>query len=217
MTFRLSPQMSAALRAGESPIAPMIEVQLPGYSLLHLVGAGEVLWNGRKFVGRDPMFGILLSAGDLKDGVSDEAPDWELTFGPPDEVSAGELTAAATQGATVRGWVGVVDRASGLVLPDPIQVFAGALDVPKLRVGKGTRSVVWRCTSSLEAFHDQEVGARLSDAFHQMVWPGETGCANMTGIEKPSNWGVENPPSGVSYASSAPAGYTNAQFQRLSR
>ncbi|WP_029625106.1 hypothetical protein [Sphingomonas sp. PAMC 26605] len=215
MTFRLTPQMGAALRAGVSPIAPLIEAILPGHTLHHLVGSGEAMWGERKFTGRDPKFGVLLAAGDLKDGVGDEAPDWELTFGPPDEASAADLVSATAQGGIVNGWVGVIDRETGLILPDPIQVFAGTLDVPKLQVGKGTLSAVWRCVSALEAFHDQEVGARLSDAFHQMIWPGETGCANMSGIAKVSNWGVEKPPSGVSYASSAPAGYTNPMFQRL--
>ena len=171
MTFRLTPKMTAALRAGQSPIAPLIEVVLPGYRLCHLVGAGEVRWGSKTFVGRDPMFGILLSAGNLKDGIGDEAPEWPLTFGPPDEISAGVLSAASAQGGEVNGWVGVIDRVTGQIVPDPIQVFAGELDVARLRVGKGTRTVEWRCVSALEVFHDQEVGARLSDAWHQLVWP----------------------------------------------
>ncbi len=215
MTFRLTPAMSAALREGISPIAPLVEVVLPDYRLLHLVGSAEVFWNGGIFRGRDPKFGVLTSAGNLSDGISDEAPDWELTFTPPDSFATSELVSATAQGGAVNGWVGVIDRATGTMLPDPIQVFAGELDVPSVRVGKGTRSAVWRCVSSLEAFHDQEVGARLSDAFHQMVWPNETGLANMTGIEKVSNWGVEKPPSGVNYSSSASGGYTNPLFQRL--
>jgi hypothetical protein len=85
------------------------------------------------------------------------------------------------------------------VIPDPVHLFAGELDVPRLRVGKGSRVVEWRCSSALEAFHDQEIGARLSDSHHRTVWPGETGLANMTGIEKTSYWGVERPPSAVTY------------------
>lgn len=199
MTFRLTPQMSVALRNGDSPLAPLVEVILPGYTMHHLVGAGEVMWGDRLFRGRDPKFGILLSAGTLKDGIGDEAPEWPLTFVPPTDIAAGELAAATAQGGEVNGWLGVVDRQTGLILPDPIQLFAGELDVARLRVGKGTRTVEWRCVSALEAFHDQETGARLSDSWHRLVWPGETGCANMTGIEKTSNWGVEKPPSAVSY------------------
>jgi len=197
MTFRLTPQMSAKLREGKSPIAPLVEVALPGYTMHHLVGSGEVPWGAKRFVGRDSQFGVLNAASNLKDGIGDEAPDWQLTFVPPDEVAASVLTQATAQGGAVNGWLAVVDRETGLIVPDPIQVFAGELDYARLKVGKGTRTVEWRCVSALEVFHDQEIGARLSDAWHQMVWPGETGCANMTGIERTSYWGVEKPPSNV--------------------
>lgn len=208
MTFRLTPAMSAALRKGEHPLAPLVEVVLPTYTLRHLVGAGEVMWGDKLFTGVDDRFGALVAAGTLKDGIGDEAPDWNLTFVPPDTSAAAYLTTATAQGGEVNGWLAVVDRGTGLILPEPIQLFAGELDVARLRVGKGTRSVEWRCTSALEPFHDQEIGARLSDAWHQLVWPGETGLANMTGIERTSFWGVEKPPSAVAVVT----GTTRASF-----
>lgn len=205
MTFRLTPQMSAALRAGTYPIAPMVEIKLPGYTLRHLVGAGEVLWvegsTSRRFVGRDARFGALVSTGDLRDGAMDEAPDWDLTFAPPTEVAVEDLTMADAQGSEVNAYLGVVDRQTGMLLPEPLQLFAGELDVARLRIGKGSRTLEWRCVSALERFHDQERGARLSDAWHKLVWPGETGLANMSGIEKTSNWGVEGAPSAITYRS----------------
>lgn len=212
MSIRLTPQMTAALRAGRSPIVPLIEVLLPGYSLRHLVGSGEVPWDQKTFVGRDPRFGALVSAGNLQDGASDEAPEWPLTFAPPDATAVGDLTRADAQGSLVNGWIGVLDRETGRLLPEPIQVFAGELDVARLKVGKGSRTVEWRCVSSLERFHDTERGARLSDSWHRMVWPGETGLANMTGIEKTSYWGVEKPPSGITYGS---GGTTASVFAQM--
>lgn len=197
MTFRLTPQMSAALRTGQYPFAPLVRVQLPGYTLCHLVGSAEVPFNNERFVGEDPRFGILVAASNLKDGVADEAPDWSLTFVPPTEIVASELAAATAQGGEVAGWLGLIDPATGRLLPEPCQLFAGELDVPRLRVGKGTRTLEWRCASALEPFHDEEKGARLSDSWHRLVWPNETGLANMTGTDKTSMWGVEKPPSTV--------------------
>ena len=214
MSFRLNPAMTAALRAGQSPIVPMLEVALPGYNLFHLVGSGELLWGNRKFGGRDPRYGVLVSASNIKDGVADEAPDWSLTFAPPDEVAVELLTNANVQGSLVNGYIGVVNRVTGQLIPDPLQVFAGELDVPRLRVGKGSRTVEWRCVSWLERFHDTETGARLSDSHHKMVWPGETGLANMTGIAKTSYWGVEKVPSGVTYGAGGGSG-TRALTERL--
>lgn len=206
MTFRLTPAMSAALRSGYHPIAPLVEIALPGYLLCHLVGAGEVRWGNRTFLGIDPRFGVLKAAGTLRDGVGDEAPDWSLTFEPPASTAATLLTRAEAQGSEVRGWLSVVDRSTGLIIPEPVQVFAGTLDAARLRVGKRGRTVEWRCASALEVFHDTERGMRLSDATHQMIWPGETGCANMTGIERTSYWGVEKVPSGVTYGTGGGGG-----------
>ncbi|MBB5697004.1 hypothetical protein [Sphingomonas yantingensis] len=220
MTFRLTPQMASALRAGTFPIAPLVEIKLPGYTLRHLVGAGEVAWfdgsTTRTFSGRDPRFGALVSTGDLRDGALDEAPDWDLTFAPPSEVAVEDLTLASAQGSEVSAFLGVVDRSTGMLIPEPLQLFAGELDVARLRIGKGSRTVEWRCVSALERFHDQERGARLSDAWHKLVWPGETGLANMSGIEKTSFWGVENPPSGVSYGGGGGGGarLSEGRFER---
>jgi hypothetical protein len=208
MTFRLTPQASAALRSGQHPLAPLVEVVLPGHTMFHLVGAGEVRWGNKVFTGNDPLFGTLVAAGTLKDGVGDEAPDWDLTFVPSGDVAAAALASATAQGGEVNGWLAVVNRDTGIIVPDPLQLFAGELDVPRLRVGKATRSVEWRCASALEPFHDQEIGARLSDAWHRLVWPNEEGLANMTGIERTSYWGVEKPPSAVSVVS----GSTRASF-----
>ena len=202
MTYRLTPQMADALRTGKSPAAPLIQVDLPGYMLRHLVGAGEVMFGERRFVGRDERFGVLTAAGNLKDGIADEAPDWSLTFAPPNTAAVADLSAAEAQESKVKGWLGVVDRATGLLLPDPILCFVGKIDYGRLRIGKASRTVEWRCVSALEVFHDDEIGARLSDAWHKMIWADETGLANMTAIEKTSYWGVESPPSTVTYRSS---------------
>ncbi len=207
MSMKITPQMAAALRLGIHPIAPLIEARLPGYTLRHVVGAGAVPWNGQVFVGEDARFGALVSAGDLKDGVVDEAPDWDLTFAPPNAAAAGDLSRAEHQGSPVFGWLAVIDRQTGLPMPDPLLMFAGELDVPRLRVGKAGRTIEWRCASALERFHEVETGARLSDAFHRLAWPGETGLANMTGIEKTSYWGVEKVPSGVTFGNGSMASY----------
>lgn len=205
MSMKITPAVAAALRSGLHPIAPLIEVRLPGYTLRHVVGAGVVPWGTNVFLGEDGRFGALVSAGDLKDGVADEAPDWDLTFAPPNNAAAGELCRAEHQGAPVFGWLGVVDRASGQLVPEPLLLFAGELDVPRLRVGKSGRTVEWRCASALESFQETETGARLSDAWHKLAWPSETGLANMTGIEKTSYWGAETPPSKITYGDGATA------------
>jgi hypothetical protein len=195
--MHLTPAMVTALRSGRWPVAPLIRADLPGYTLTHLVGAGVAPWGADVYTGKDPRFGALISASNLRDGAGDEAPEWELTFAPPSEVAAALISAPEMQGSPVSGWIAVINPATGQVLADPLNLFTGTLDVPRLRVGRGTRTVEWRCLSALDSFHDINEGARLSDAWHKSVWPSETGLANMTGIDATSYWGVENPPSNI--------------------
>ncbi|MGT2515662.1 hypothetical protein ACVOMT_16760 [Sphingomonas panni] len=124
----------------------------------------------------------------------------------PGSAAVADLTRADVQESPVRAWLAAVNRDSGQIVPEPIRVFEGTLDVAQLMVGKAIRTVEWRTVSALERFHDKERGARLSDSFHQLVWPGETGCANMTGIEKTSYWGVEKVPGGVTYGTGGGGG-----------
>ncbi len=211
MTIRLTPQMVIALRSGEFPVAPLIEIDMPGYTLRHIVGGGELMWGDRRFLSYDPRFGTLTDAGPIQDGIADEAPEWSLSFAPPSSVAVSVLTAADVQGSPLRAWLAAVNRATGQVVPDPIQLFEGELDAANLTVGKGSRTIEWRAVSALERFHDTERGARLSDAWHQTVWPGETGCANMSGIEKTSYWGVEKVPGGVTYGTGGGGGSSYLQ------
>jgi hypothetical protein len=46
----------------------------------------------------------------------------------------------------------------------------------------------------------------LADHFHQMVWPGETGLANVTSIIKTVYWGVHAPASAIAVAPNSFAG-----------
>lgn len=209
--FRLTPEATAALRSGQYPLAPLVQVDLPGHTMRHMVGAGELAWGEDVFSSSDSLFGSLTAAGSLRDGTDEEAPDWDLTFTPPSAVVAASLASATAQGGSVSGWLAIVDRMTGRMLPEPLRLFSGTLDVPRLRVGKGTRTVEWRCASALEPFHDQEIGARLSDAWHRLIWENELGLANMTGIERTSYWGVEKPPSAVAVI----PGGTRASFAGL--
>ncbi len=51
-------------------------------------------------------------------------------------------------------------------------------------------------TSDDELFFFTDDGIRLSDTFHQYLWPGETGLFDVTGILRQIYWGT-SPQSGV--------------------
>src|SRR3546814_20326641 len=87
------------------------------------------------------------------------------------------------QGSVVSLWLAAVDRATGAVIPEPLLLFTGELDQPTLTVDKGSRELEFECVSGFERLFDNEEGLRLADSWHQSVWPGEMGLANVTGIK----------------------------------
>lgn len=190
----LSPAMQAALADGQRPyIAGLMQIDLPDYTL-RLADGGVVSWNGQAFVGRDDRFGAIAAIGGFEDGVGDSAPIMSIELFPPSTVAATDLSRPEMQGARVRLWLAVIDPAAGTPLPDPYQVFIGDVDQTTIVATRADRRLRIECVSGFERFFEAEEGARLSDAFHKSIWPGESGLANVTGVQKRVYWGAEAPP-----------------------
>jgi hypothetical protein len=192
---QLTPALDSAFRSVAPILYGSVEINLPDYDLRLLDGAGILGIDGATFVGHDPVFGVLESIEELEDGLGDQAPAIAINLLPASEAAAGQLSSPTFQGSRVRIRIGAVDRATGLSIGTHL-LFVGELDVPTLTVGKGKRSLSFQCVSAFERFFDNDEGARLSDSFHQSIWPGERAFANITGIEQTIYWGVASP-SGV--------------------
>lgn len=185
----LSPAFAAALRGDRPLLVGMVEINLPGYDLLLLDGASQIMIGGRKFVGRDPTYGVLDSVKGLADTSGDQAPALTLGLIPAADTALATLVDPATQGSPVTASLGCVDLATGLIVPDPYVLFVGELDVPTIKWGKNNRRLEYRVTSIAERLFAVEEGKRLSDSWHQSVWPGETGLALVTDVETYVPWG----------------------------
>ncbi len=185
--------VDAAL-AGQS-VLPFfaVEILLPGNTIRLLDGPGTVTFSSKTFVGRHSTFGALGPISDIADGVSEEAPRITITVLPPSNAAAATLAAANAQGASVSVWFGTLNPATGLVSDAPELRFIGEVDVPNLRVGQGARSVEFEVSSVWEKLFDDDEGARLSDAFHQWVRPGELGFQYHAETQRQLPWGADVP------------------------
>ncbi len=190
-------QLSAPMAAALERLAPLlfvaVEVQTGGAPLRLLDGSSEVTFAGRTFRGEDPDYGALALLEPIIDGVGDEAPSVRLTVNPPDAAAAARLAGASMQGRPMLLWIGVINPMTGAVDGDPFLAFAGEVDHPILRVGEGTRSVTLECVSIWERFFEDFEGVRLSNAFHQSVWPGELGLEFVTDVKRSLPWGSDAP------------------------
>lgn len=193
MMSEFTPAMKAAMAARVVRIFGAVQIDFPGYALRLIDGPGAFSaapWNA--FVARDPMFGTIASIDSISDGTGDEAPQISMTLNPSRDAAVGQLAASAMQGSRVRCWLGVVQASTGIVVPDPMLLFDGKLDVATINWGARQRTVDYDIVSEFDRFFDLEEGIRLSDGHHQDVWPGELGCAFITGVAETIPWGTNN-------------------------
>lgn len=205
----LSPALAAALR-GERPLLfGAVEIALPDYTIRLLDGAGEVMIGAgaaaRKFSGRDPVYGVLDSIKGLSSAIGDQAPTVTLGLIPSATAALARLLDPAVQGSAVTIMVGVLDIGTGRPVADPYVVFSGELDVPTVKWGANDRRLEYRATSIAERLFQVEEGKRLSDTFHQHIWPGELGLAFVTGVEANVPWGQKVDNSAVTIRTNDPS------------
>jgi hypothetical protein len=203
---QFTPTVDTALRADAPLIAGLLKIMLPSATVLLTDGSGEIPWNGETYLGRDPVYGVLAAVDQLSDGSGDEAPAIKFTLHPASDAAAADLAGATMQGSPVYLWLATINKATGAPYADPLLLFSGALDQPVLTLDRGTRELEYACVSSMERLFENQEGVRLADHFHQMVWPGETGLANVTSIIKTVYWGVHAPASAIAVAPNSFAG-----------
>lgn len=185
----LSPALAAALAADRPVVAGTVEINLPGYDLLLLDGAGEVPIGGRTFVGRDPTYGVLDTIKGLADTTSDQAQTLTIGLIPAGNTALATLADPDVQGATVTVAINVVDQATGRFVADPYVLCVAELNMPTISWGQNNRRLEYKCFTVAERLFQTEEGHRLSDAYHQSVWPGETGLFAVTAVEVYVPWG----------------------------
>lgn len=192
-----TPQLDTALQGFSPLVFGAVEILLPSYNLRLLDGAGTLSFSSKTFVGRDATYGVLAAVDAIRDGAGDQAPSVTITLLPSDDAAAVDLAEASMQGSPVSIWVGAVDPATGLVIPDPDLVFFGELDQPTIKASDNSRSLEWTVVSVFDRFFDLEEGQRLASGFHQSVWAGELGMDFVTGVDEDIYWGVERKKSSV--------------------
>lgn len=207
----LSTAMETALDGTPTALAFLaLEILLPTGPLRLLDGAGSVGLFGHTFAGGDPTLGVIASIEPMSDGIGADAPTLTVIINPPSNVASADLAAADAQGSAVTLWFGLLNPADMTVIGDPYELFEGELDQPTLRVSQGSRSVTLECVSVFERFFDDDEGIRLTDAWHESLYPGEKGLEFVTEIQRQLPWGVDAPTPNAVAASSQNAALTAA-------
>ena len=185
--------MDAALRKERLVITLLIEADLPAGPMRLMFGVGAILWGAKVFSDTDDTYGALAGIDAIEDGDDDEAPPFTFDMLPPTNAAAAALCNPLNQGSPVYVWLAALDTSTMLLVPDPTLLGYFQWDIATLMPDAGSREVEIECVSAFDLLLEDDEGARLTDAFHQSIWPGELGCANVTGLTEPRYWGMATP------------------------
>lgn len=188
----LSPGVEARLAGGHALEFYALELVLPAYTLRLIDGSGFVEFDGMTFVGKDATYGTLGAIESFDEGVENKAPRLSVSLLPPTNAAASTLANPAAQGGQARLWYGTLDPLTGLPDDDPHLEFVGKIDVPVLKIGK-SRILEIEIASIWEELFPRDDGARLNNAFHQTIWPGELGFEFVVDVQKQMPWGADAP------------------------
>ena len=202
----LDPALNAELLKPVVTLFGCIELVLPHATVRLIDGAGFVAFAGRTFSGLDPVYGTIESIDTFADGVDSEDPTLGVTLLPPSNTAAALLADPTAQGGQVSLWVGALNPITGLPVSTPDLRFLGEIDVPTLSVDRGTRKLKLEVVSVFERFFSDDEGVRLTDAWHQSIWPGETGLAGVTQVQRKLPWGGTAPLPAASISSVSTGG-----------
>lgn len=182
----------------------LLTMELPGETL-RLCDGGFMAWGANTYLSEHETFGAVQSVEALSEGTGDEIPALAMTFIPASDAAAGDLSQPGYQKSRVQFHIAEFDPEAGTLVGSPELQFDGQIDQTKLVFGRGTRALEMEIVSSAERLFMKNEGNSLNAAWHKLIWSGELGHDEATGMTIAVAWGVEAPPS-VGGSSSALAG-----------
>lgn len=182
-----------ALQGAAPTLVHLVTVTLSGATVrwLDAGGSGFVVWGANTYRAEDATYGALGAIGAIEDGADGQATVCELTI-LCDGTAMALWIDPTEQGSLVTVHLGAVNPATGLLIGEPELLFRGELDQPRIAAGKG-QAIVFDCITEEARMLEPNEEQRLTDSFHQSVWPGDLGCEHIVDVEKKIYWRADDP------------------------
>lgn len=159
---------------------------------LRLSTGGFIPWGNESFLARDPTFGLLGELPTFEDGIDSQTTRSSITIIPPNPTALAAIADRAHKRTRLRVWDATLDIETGMLIGEPDPLFQGMVDYPRLVLGESWE-VVLECCTEEALLNEPNEDRRLSNPFHQSVWPGETGLAYVTGLGRKIYWRANAP------------------------
>ena len=187
-----------ALGGAAPTLVHLVTVTLSGATVrwLDAGGSGFVVWGANTYKAEDATYGALGAIGAIEDGADGQATVCDLTI-LCDGTAMALWIDPAEQGSLVTIHLGTMNPATGLLIGDPELLFRGELDQPRLAAGQA-QTLIFDCITEEARMLEPNEEQRLTDSFHQSVWPGELGYDKVTELEQTVFWRADDPRGAIS-------------------
>lgn len=184
MTRTLTPAMESAIVAQDVRPVLLFEGQFPSGFVRLWTGHGPIVWGGETWVGA----GNLIGVSAIEESTSVVANGVSITLAGVDPQFVSLVINDAQQGLPGRIWLGLMD-ANGVLTIDPLQIFAGRLDVPQISDGGATCVITVSYESRLIDLNLPREW-RYTHESQQVLYPGDLGLEFVAAIQdKQLTWG----------------------------
>jgi hypothetical protein len=187
--------MDSALKTALEGAAPVtftaVSIALNGGATIRLVSGGLVTIDGNAYAAEDSTYGTLGSVETIGDGADGQATRATITLLPPSSAAIAAIAAATAQGSPVYVYQGAVNPSTGALIGVET-LFRGELDFGRLQVGS-SYALIMECGTEEGRLLEENAERKLSDSFHQAVWPGELGLEFVTTVTRKIYWRANDP------------------------
>jgi hypothetical protein len=193
----MTPEMIAALSSGRATATVFFRFDLPDASRFMMFGSGEIEWDAHLYVGHDDTFGRLDSTEDVTENADGSAPNTSVTIIPAALADKSVIANPNIQLSPTKMWLAAIEldiNRHASVVPSPYLLFDGFIDQATINLDRNRDDIDYSLISAFDYFFEDSEGQRLNGAFHTMVWSGELGLNNVTGIRQKIYWGANAPP-----------------------
>ncbi|MFN7029464.1 MAG: hypothetical protein ACK4PC_08855, partial [Sphingopyxis sp.] len=117
----------------------------------------------------------------------------------------------------VRMWIAEVDEATATIDGTPTLMFDGQVDSSDLVIDRGSRELEMTIVPAAERLFLIDEGNTLSPRFHKLLFPGELGEDNATGVGVGVAWGAASASGSYGYGYGGGGGGGTRNFYERNR
>ena len=181
---------SMATEVAKASVAPIVFVELDFDSgfVRCWNGVGPITWNSETWIGG----GELMAISNIEETQDIEATAVALTLSGVPSTLVSIAYADFSQGRPVRVWLGMFELATGAIIADPIQIFAGRMDTISDQDSGETATITVSAESNLADLDRLRV-RYFTDQDQRRLFEADFSFRYMPSMQdRPVHWGKSN-------------------------